>query len=77
MSNIHKRGFASMSPERRREIAAKGGKTSHARGVAHEFTSEEARLAGKKGGTAVSQDRKHMAELGRKGGQASHKRKTS
>lgn len=40
------RGFASMDPERQREIASQGGKASHAKGTAHEFTSEEARKAG-------------------------------
>lgn len=45
-----RRGFAAMSEEERREIARKGGKASHARGQAHEFTPEEAREAGRKGG---------------------------
>jgi uncharacterized protein len=40
------RGFASMDPERQREIASEGGKAAHASGNAHEFTSEEARKAG-------------------------------
>lgn len=40
------RGFASMDPERQREIAAEGGRAAHATGNAHEFTSEEARKAG-------------------------------
>jgi general stress protein YciG len=44
------RGFASMSEERRREIASIGGTEAHARGTAHEWTSEEAREAGRKGG---------------------------
>lgn len=44
------RGFASMDPERQREIASRGGKAAHAKGTAHEFTSEEARRAGAKGG---------------------------
>ena len=44
------RGFASMSSEKQRLIASKGGKAAHARGTAHEFTSEEARVAGRKGG---------------------------
>lgn len=44
------RGFASMDPEKQREIAAKGGRAAHAKGTAHEFTSEEAREAGRKGG---------------------------
>lgn len=46
------RGFASMSKELQRSIASKGGKAAHASGKAHEFTSEEARLAGQKGGKA-------------------------
>ena len=40
------RGFASMDPERQREIASEGGRAAHASGNAHEFTSEEARRAG-------------------------------
>ncbi len=46
------RGFAAMGEEERREIASKGGKAAHIKGTAHEFTSEEARLAGQKGGVA-------------------------
>ena len=65
------RGFASMDPERQREIASNGGRAAHERGTAHEFTSEEAREAGRKGGEAVSRDRQHMAEIGREGGKAS------
>ncbi|HXH06065.1 MAG TPA: KGG domain-containing protein [Vicinamibacterales bacterium] len=45
-----RRGFASMSPEKQREIASKGGRAAHAKGTAHEWTSEEARAAGRKGG---------------------------
>jgi general stress protein YciG len=45
-----KQGFASMPEEKRIEIAKKGGKASHERGTAHEFTSAEAKRAGKKGG---------------------------
>ena len=41
------RGFASMDPARQREIATEGGRAAHASGNAHEFTSEEARAAGK------------------------------
>lgn len=44
------RGFAAMDPERQREIAREGGKAAHLSGNAHEFTSEEARAAGRKGG---------------------------
>jgi general stress protein YciG len=43
------RGLAAMSPERRREIASKGVRTSQARGTAHQWTPEEASAAGKKG----------------------------
>ncbi len=43
------RGLAAMSPERRKEIASKGGRTSQARGTAHQWTPEEASAAGKKG----------------------------
>lgn len=64
------RGFAAMDAEKQRLIASKGGKIAHERGHAHEFTPEEAREAGRKGGVAVSKDRKHMAEIGRLGGEA-------
>ena len=47
-----RRGFAIMSPAKQKEIAAKGGKASHERGTGHEWTSEEARVAGSKGGVA-------------------------
>jgi len=46
------RGFASMTKEERRRIASLGGKAAHRRGTAHEWTSEEAQRAGRKGGTA-------------------------
>lgn len=59
------RGFASMDEDKQREIAAKGGRAAHESGNAHEFSSEEAREAGRKGGEAVSQDRQHMADIGR------------
>lgn len=45
-----RRGFASMSPEKQREIASKGGRAAHAKGTAHEWSSGEARDAGRKGG---------------------------
>ena len=44
------RGFASMDPQRQREIASEGGRAAHRQGVAHEWTSDEAREAGRKGG---------------------------
>ena len=45
-----RRGFASMSAEKQREIASKGGRAAHAKGTAHEWTADEARSAGRKGG---------------------------
>ena len=47
-----KRGFASLSPERLKELSSKGGKTAQALGTSHRFTPEEARAAGRKGGLA-------------------------
>ncbi len=47
------RGFAAMDRSKQRAIASKGGKAAHAKGVAHEFTPEEARAAGRKGGQAA------------------------
>jgi general stress protein YciG len=52
VKNTSKRGFASMDPQRQREIASLGGKAAHASGKAHEFNSSEAREAGRKGGRA-------------------------
>src|SRR5262245_11593601 len=68
MANTSKRGFASMDPSKQREIASKGGRAAHAKGTAHEFTSDEARVAGRKGGEAVSRDRAHRSAIGREGG---------
>jgi uncharacterized protein len=68
-SSTRGRGFAGMSEQRQREIAAAGGRAAHKRGTAHEFSSSEARRAGQKGGEAVSRDRSHMAKIGRKGGE--------
>jgi general stress protein YciG len=67
------RGFASMDQEKQRSIASLGGRAAHQQGTAHEFSSEEAREAGRKGGEAVSANRAHMAAIGRKGGEASHR----
>lgn len=47
-----KQGFASMNPDEQRRIASKGGKAAHAKGTAHEWTPEEAKAAGRKGGSA-------------------------
>jgi general stress protein YciG len=65
------RGFASMNSERQREIARKGGRAAHAKGTAHEFTTDEARAAGQKGGQRVSSNREHMSRIGRIGGKKS------
>jgi general stress protein YciG len=70
MSGKSKRGFASMDANRQREIASKGGRAAHAKGTAHEWTSYEARVAGRKGGEVVSRDRAHMAAIGREGGES-------
>lgn len=71
MAGQSKRGFAAMVPQKQREIARRGGQTAHKKGTAHEFTPEEARVAGRRGGKAVSSNRQYMAEIGRKGGQSS------
>jgi uncharacterized protein len=56
------RGFASMDRAKQREIASKGGKAAHAKGTAHEWSSEEAREAGRKGGMASHRRRKQLLE---------------
>ena len=65
-----------MNPEKQREIARKGGKAAHQKGTAHEFTTDEARAAGRKGGERVSADRAHMSRIGRLGGKSSATRRT-
>jgi len=70
-TGTHSRGFASMDRDRQREIARKGGKAAHEKGTAHEFTADEARAAGRKGGERVSSDRAHMSRIGRLGGKSS------
>jgi len=55
------RGFAAMDPQAQRAIAAKGGRAAHQKGTAHEFTSEEARIAGRKGGEASRGGRRSNA----------------
>ena len=51
-----------MDPQRQREIASEGGRAAHEKGTAHEFTSEEAREAGRKGGMARSANRRKAME---------------
>jgi uncharacterized protein len=55
------RGFASMDRTKQREIASKGGKAAHVKGTAHEWSTQEAREAGRKGGMASH--RKHQQEI--------------
>lgn len=54
------RGFASMDRMKQRDIASKGGKAAHQKGTAHEWTSEEARNAGRKGGLASHKRRREQ-----------------
>jgi general stress protein YciG len=75
------RGFASMDEAKQRAIASKGGKAAHQKGTAHEFTPEEARVAGRKGGqvahikgTAHRFTSEEAREAGRKGGLAARER---
>lgn len=70
MTGKSRRGFASMDPERQKEIASRGGRAAHEKGTAHEWSSDEARHAGRKGGVTVSRDRAHMAAIGREGGES-------
>jgi len=69
--------FATMEPQRQKEIARQGGRAAHRLGVAHEFTPEEAREAGRKGGAKVSQNREYMCEIGRRGGKTKRRLKQS
>ena len=70
-TNTRSRGFASMDSNKQREIARKGGRAAHEKGTAHEFTADEARAAGRKGGERVSANREHMSRIGRLGGKMS------
>lgn len=60
MTEKQKRGFAAMNPDERKRLASSGGKAAHAQGVAHEFTSDEAREAGRKGGLASHRRRREL-----------------
>jgi uncharacterized protein len=71
MSGRERSGFAGMDRDKQREIARRGGRAAHQKGTAHEFTADEARAAGRKGGVSVSQDRDHMSRIGRAGGKSS------
>lgn len=52
-----------MSPEKQREIASKGGRAAHEKGTAHEWTADEARSAGRKGGQVSRGGRGRLAAL--------------
>ncbi len=58
------RGFASMDRSKQKEIASKGGKAAHQKGTAHEWTSDEAREAGRKGGLASHRKRRERLAAG-------------
>ena len=62
-----RRGFASMSPEKQREIAKMGGRAAHRKGTAHEWTSDEARSAGRKGGRVSRGGRGRLDEPSQSG----------
>ena len=53
-----------MNRDKQREIASKGGKAAHQKGTAHEWTSEEAREAGRKGGIASHKLKQHSKPQG-------------
>jgi general stress protein YciG len=71
MAGRKRGGFAGMDSDKQREIARRGGRAAHQKGTAHEFTPDEARAAGRKGGVSVSQDREYMSRIGRAGGKSS------
>lgn len=70
MGRVNSNGFGAMDQATHRAAASKGGTTAWARGHLHRFTEEEGRLGARRGGEAVSRDRAHMAEIGRRGGRA-------
>src|SRR5258708_22188559 len=72
------RGFAGMTPEERRALGSKGGRTAHERGTANKFTPETASVAGRKpheNGTAHKWTSDEAREAGRKGGSALRRRR--
>jgi len=68
MPGSSKRGFASMNPEKQRQIASKGGREAHRQGTAHEFSSEEARAAGRLSRKINGAHRRRVAAGDRKSG---------
>jgi len=73
------RGFAGMDPERQRQISSQGGKAAHQKGTAHEFDSNEAREAGRKGGMVSGGRRRarEQAQQNRTGGEPSERENSS
>lgn len=63
MAEKKQRGFAKMDKTKQRQIASRGGRAAHKIGTAHEFTSEEARVAGMKGGKARAQKRQMQVAM--------------
>ena len=59
-----RRGFAAMDPRLVSELASRGGKAAQRAGTAHRFSSEEARVAGRKGGIATGQKRRQSGAPG-------------
>lgn len=73
------RGFAAMTPDERRALGSKGGKTAHQRGTANKFTPESASVAGRRphiNGTAHKWTSEEAREAGRKGGSALRRRRS-
>lgn len=62
-----RKGFAAMDPRKVSAIASMGGKAAHAAGTAHEFSPEEARAAGRKGGHAAAKALREKREREEKG----------
>ncbi len=63
-----RRGFAGWDPEKLRDVSRQGGRAAHQAGKTHQYTPDEARQAGRKGGRVISRNRDHMARIGRLGG---------
>lgn len=68
MPDKKKLGFAAMDEDQRKAFARMGGRASAESGNGHQFTKEEAKEAGQKGGAVTSKDREHMAKIGQRGG---------
>ena len=71
------RGFAGMDPERQRQISSQGGKAAHQKGTAHEFDSNEAREAGRKGGMVSGGRRRAREQAAQQNRRESPERETS